>query len=102
MPGMSLYGSTKGAMETLTRHWATEYAEGGVRVNALAPGTINSDNVAAVMGDAWTVLEQANPTKRIGHPREISEAILVLASDRASYVTGSVMTVDGALSTVLL
>ncbi|WP_326642659.1 SDR family oxidoreductase [Nonomuraea fuscirosea] len=101
MPGMSLYGSTKGAIESLTRSWAAEFAPYNVRVNALAPGTINTDNVSAVMGEAWHELEKANPTKRIGRPREISQAVLFLASDRSSYVSGSVMTVDGAFSSVL-
>ncbi|MFS7872393.1 SDR family oxidoreductase [Streptomyces asiaticus] len=68
----------------------------------MAPGTINSDNVSAVLGEDRPEFEQANPTRRNGSPREISQAVLFLASDRSSYVNGSVMTVDGAFSAVLM
>ncbi|MGW4076838.1 SDR family NAD(P)-dependent oxidoreductase [Streptomyces asiaticus] len=102
MPGMSLYGATKAAIESLTRSWAAEFAQSNVRVNTVAPGTINSDNVSAVLGEDRPEFEQANPTRRNGSPREISQAVLFLASDRSSYVNGSVMTVDGAFSAVLM
>jgi NAD(P)-dependent dehydrogenase (short-subunit alcohol dehydrogenase family) len=101
LAGMSLYASTKGAMETLTRYWAVEFAGTGVRANAVAPGTISSENVSAVMGDGFETLRRAQPAKRIGKPREISEAVLFLASDRSSYVNGTVIPVDGAYGVVV-
>ena len=99
-PGMSVYGATKGAIESLTRSYATEFAEAGVRVNAIAPGTVSSDYVMELLGPAADVLKEDVPMKRIGTPDEIAEVAVFLASDRSSFVTGAVLAADGGRTAV--
>ena len=94
MPGMALYGSTKAALELLTKAWAAEYGPRGVRVNAIAPGPTRTPGTAA-MGDG---LEQLAATLPLGRPAdadEIAAAALFLGSDEASYINGAVLAVDG-------
>jgi NAD(P)-dependent dehydrogenase (short-subunit alcohol dehydrogenase family) len=94
LAGMSMYGSSKAALESLTRGWAAEYGPSGVRVNAVSPGPTRTPGTAG-MGDALDQLAAAAPAGRPGAPEEIAEAIAYLASDRAAFVHGVVLPVDG-------
>jgi NAD(P)-dependent dehydrogenase (short-subunit alcohol dehydrogenase family) len=91
------YNASKGAVDMLTRSLASEWAAHGIRVNAVAPGyTATELTMAGRSRTDW--LEHwlaATPMGRLAHPREIAAAVLFLASDAASYVTGTVLTVDG-------
>ncbi|MEU7964486.1 SDR family NAD(P)-dependent oxidoreductase [Streptomyces sp. NPDC049097] len=93
--GTGMYAASKAALEQLTRVWAAEYAEGGVRVNAVAPGPICTAGTDAM--DPATVKAIADTTamRRIAEPEEVAEAVVFLASDRASYVTGALLEVAG-------
>lgn len=99
---LSMYQAAKIAVENFTRVWAIELAEKGVRVNAIAPGAIRTDiwNVTNLsLEDAKKHEEgiaSSIPFKRFGKPDEVANVALFLASDEASYVSGSVCAVDGA------
>ena len=92
------YAATKGAVEAFTRGLAREVAKDGIRVNAVAPGTVQT-GIHAQGGDPERPARVAPriPMGRVGHPEEIAAAILWLLSDHASYTTGSVLTVAGGL-----
>jgi NAD(P)-dependent dehydrogenase (short-subunit alcohol dehydrogenase family) len=92
--GMSLYGSSKAALVLLTKAWAAEYGPRGVRVNAVSPGPIYTEGTAS-MGDDLEQLAAMGPAGRAGTPEEIADAITYLAGDRASFVHGAVLPVDG-------
>ena len=94
MAEMSLYGASKAALELLTKSWAAEYGPRGVRVNAVRPGPTRTEGTAA-MGGALDVLAAAAPAGRPASAEEIADAITYLASDRASFVHGAVLPVDG-------
>lgn len=93
------YITTKGAVESLTRAMALDLAPYGIRVNAVAPGLIATEALLTGMPDPelQTRVQSFIPEKRFGHPSEITEAILFLASTAASYVNGAVLGVDGGL-----
>jgi NAD(P)-dependent dehydrogenase (short-subunit alcohol dehydrogenase family) len=95
--GFSLYSATKHAVAGLTKAAALEGAEFGVRVNAVAPGPVNTPFIGRVLSEAER-LSPVAPLGRFAEPEEIAEAILWLADDRASYVTGAIVPVDGGLS----
>jgi NAD(P)-dependent dehydrogenase (short-subunit alcohol dehydrogenase family) len=92
----SAYGAAKFAVTGLTKHLAVECAPYGVRVNAVAPGTIATAGLAYVDEDKQRELRAAHPMGRFGQPEEVAHAILFLASDEASFVSGAVLPVDGA------
>ena len=97
--GMSLYGSSKAAINLLTKAWAAEYGPKGVRVNAVSPGPTRTEGTAA-MGGALQQLAAQAPAGRPAEPEEIAEAIVFLAADRASFVQGAVLPVDGGRTAV--
>ncbi|MDB5363498.1 MAG: transporter [Rhodospirillales bacterium] len=96
-PNASLYTASKHAVEGLTKAAALEAASAGVRVNAVAPGPIETDMLTRFAGSAErkTGMAQGIPLKRLGLPEEIAQAILYLASDKASFITGQVLSVNG-------
>ncbi|MDT7786520.1 MAG: hypothetical protein QOF58_4939 [Pseudonocardiales bacterium] len=93
VPVSSLYSSTKGAMETLTRAWAAEFGSQGIRVNAISPGVIVSPDWDGT--HPGEVMMQGTPAGRSGHPDAIANAAVYLASDDAQFVHGTVIDVDG-------
>jgi NAD(P)-dependent dehydrogenase (short-subunit alcohol dehydrogenase family) len=97
--GMSLYGSSKAAINLLTKAWAAEHGPKGVRVNAVSPGPTRTEGTAA-MGDALRQLAAQAPAGRPAAPEEIAEAIVFLATDRASFVHGAIVPVDGGRTAV--
>jgi NAD(P)-dependent dehydrogenase (short-subunit alcohol dehydrogenase family) len=97
--GLSLYGSSKAAINLLTKAWAAEYGPKGVRVNAVSPGPTRTEGTAS-MGDALQQLAAQAPAGRPAAPEEIAEAILFLATDRASFVQGAILPVDGGRTAV--
>jgi NAD(P)-dependent dehydrogenase (short-subunit alcohol dehydrogenase family) len=96
-PGASLYTASKHAVEGLTKSAALEAASFGVRVNAVAPGPIDTAMLDRFTGsaDRKAGLVAGVPLKRTGRPEEIADAILFLASGRASFVTGQIVDVNG-------
>ncbi len=92
-----LYVASKHAVEGLTRTAALEGAAAGVRVNAVAPGPIDTDMLARFAGDdaRKNGLAAGVPMKRLGQPEEIAQAIVFLASDQAGFLTGQVIDVNG-------
>ncbi|WP_086563590.1 SDR family NAD(P)-dependent oxidoreductase [Streptomyces africanus] len=96
MPQMATYGAQKAAIESFTRSWAAEWGRYGIRVNAVAPGNVNTDNVVDFIGaDQFTTWSEINPLKRNATPEELAEVIAFVASERASFVTGQVIVADG-------
>ena len=93
--GQVIYGPAKFAASGLTKHLAVELASQGVRVNAVAPGTINTASVARMDPGGIRAGIARHPMGRIGEPAEVANAILFLASDEASFITGAILPVDG-------
>lgn len=98
-PGMSLYGSSKAALNLLTKAWAAEYGPSGVRVNAVSPGPTRTEGTEA-MGEGVDKLAAQAPAGRPATPDEIAEAIVFLATDRSSFVQGAKLAVDGGRTAV--
>jgi NAD(P)-dependent dehydrogenase (short-subunit alcohol dehydrogenase family) len=99
MSGMALYGSTKAALELLTKAWAAEYGPQGVRVNAIAPGPTRTPGTEP-MGDGLDQLATTLPLGRPADAEEIAAAALFLGSEEASYINGAVLAVDGGRTAV--
>ena len=98
IPIGSLYSSTKGAVETLTRAWAAEYGPSGVRVNAISPGVVRSPvpGLSEEAGeDPAEVMMRGTPAGGSGTPDAIAHAAVYLASDESRFVQGTVIDVDG-------
>ena len=93
--GQVIYGPAKFAASGLTKHLAVELAPLGIRVNAVAPGTINTEAVARMDPAGIQAGVARHPMGRIGEPAEVANAILFLASDEASFITGAILPVDG-------
>jgi NAD(P)-dependent dehydrogenase (short-subunit alcohol dehydrogenase family) len=98
-PGMSLYGSSKAAINLLTQTWAAEYGPKGVRVNAVSPGPTRTEGTEA-MGEGLEQLAAQGPAGRPATADEIAEAIVFLASDRASFIYGAKLAVDGGRTAI--
>src|SRR5438270_4800791 len=97
--GMSLYGSSKAAINLLTKAWAAEYDPSGVRVNAVSPGPTRTEGTDA-MGEGLEQLAAQAPAGRPAIADEIAEAIVFLATDRASFIHGAKLAVDGGRTAV--
>ncbi|MGE0216042.1 SDR family NAD(P)-dependent oxidoreductase [Mycolicibacterium sp.] len=100
VPGASVYSASKAAVESLTRTWAAEFGPAGVRVNAVAPGPTRTEGVQAEWGETNEALGRALPLGRTAAPDEIAQAVLFLASPRASFITGAVLHADGGGSAI--
>lgn len=101
MPGRSSYSAAKAGIEGLTRTLAVEWAEDGIRVNAVAPGYIDSKMTASLVQSGRMKLEpilSRTPLHRLVSPWELAESVLFLASPQAAYITGHVLRVDGGMS----
>jgi 3-oxoacyl-[acyl-carrier protein] reductase len=96
--GQVNYAASKGGIDSLTRALAKELAKRNVRVNAVAPGMIETDMSQVVRGLAGKEIKKAIPMTRIGKPEEIAALVTFLASDEASYITGQIIYADGGLT----
>jgi NAD(P)-dependent dehydrogenase (short-subunit alcohol dehydrogenase family) len=95
---MAPYDTSKGAVRMLTVSAARELGEFGIRVNAVAPGTVETDFTRSLVGDRGGLAgltESRIPLRRLGSPEDMAEAVHFLTSEAASYVTGHVLVVDG-------
>lgn len=96
-PGASIYAASKHAVEGLTKTAALEAASANVRVNAVAPGPIDTEMLDRFVQTAENkkLLINGVPLKRMGRPEEIAQTIVFLASDKAPFITGQIIGVDG-------
>jgi NAD(P)-dependent dehydrogenase (short-subunit alcohol dehydrogenase family) len=98
LAGGAAYGATKAALASMTRAWAAEFSPSGVRVNAIAPGPVYT---ATPSGPEFIkALGETTPLHRASQPEEIAEVVAFLASQRASYVTGATVAVDGGRAAI--
>ncbi|NIP31068.1 MAG: glucose 1-dehydrogenase [Candidatus Dadabacteria bacterium] len=101
VPGVAAYNSTKGAVTQLTRSMALEYAQQGIRVNAICPGTIVTPMVDGLFdqmpdrSEAEELFKSFHPMGRLGKPDEIANAVLFLCDDNVQFMTGTMLSVDG-------
>jgi NAD(P)-dependent dehydrogenase (short-subunit alcohol dehydrogenase family) len=96
---VSMYCAAKSAMLTMTRAMAAEFADAGIRVNALAPGTTDTDMVRNNDEATQRRMTDAALIKRMGTPEELADGALYLASDASSFMTGQVLVIDGGMTT---
>ncbi|MCS7024582.1 MAG: SDR family oxidoreductase [Bryobacteraceae bacterium] len=94
------YSATKGAILSLTRNMALDYAPRGIRVNCVCPGFVHTALTAAIFKDPARAerIRALHPLGRLGEPEEIAKAVCFLLSDDASFITGAALAVDGGLS----
>ncbi len=102
--GVLAYCATKGAVHQITRAMALDHAEDGIRINAVAPGEVNTPMLASERAsppsaeDLQALADATIPMRRLAQPEEVARVVAFLASDEASYMTGSVVTVDAGYS----
>ncbi len=101
VPGVAAYNATKGAVTQLTRSMALEYADKGIRVNAICPGTIVTPMVEGLFdampdrSGAEELFKSFHPIGRLGTPDEIAHSVLFLCEDNVGFMTGTMLSVDG-------
>ena len=103
IPTISSYNVSKGGINPLTRVMALVLADKGVRVNAVAPGTIATElayKAVLTSEEAKTKVMSRTPMKRLGEPSEVADIVAYLASDAASYITGEIVVIDGGRMTL--
>jgi NAD(P)-dependent dehydrogenase (short-subunit alcohol dehydrogenase family) len=93
--GLATYVAAKHGLEGLTKVAALDYADRGVRVNAIAPGPILTDNLARAGAAAQQAAASAMPLRRIGQPEEVAAAVVWLCSEAAAFITGTTLLIDG-------
>ncbi len=102
----SIYAASKAAVRSLARSWAAELKDRGIRVNVVSPGPIDTPGLGGLAGDAASLdqlkqhLVSTVPMARLGRPDEVARAVVFLASDEASFITGSELAVDGGAGQV--
>ena len=95
-PSLLAYASTKGALETLVKNWAAILGPQGIRVNAIAPGVIDTDMSNFTKTDAGREAALGmQALKRVGKPEDVADVVAFLASDAARWITGDTLRVDG-------
>ena len=101
--GADAYTASKGGVIALTRALANDLGPKGIRVNCICPGTIETPMAAGVLKDIRTrrYYENLSPLRRIGRPEDVAYAALYLASDESSFVTGTILVVDGGMTATL-
>jgi len=94
---LAAYNASKAGVILLTKNAAVEYGKHNIRVNAIAPGVIDTKIIDGWKNDErkWPIISRANALARIGTPEEVANAVLFLASDEASFITGATLSVDG-------
>ena len=106
LPANSVYAATKGAVRSFARTWTTDLKQRKIRVNVVSPGPINTEGMEALLtsgeqGKARReLISNSVPLGRIGRPEEIANAVVFLASDEASFVSGAEFFVDGGFAQV--
>jgi meso-butanediol dehydrogenase/(S,S)-butanediol dehydrogenase/diacetyl reductase len=100
LPGVAAYNVSKGALNQFSRSIAVEYGSYGIRSNSICPGLIETDMTADLMKDASLMQEWSKeyPIGRFGKPEDVASACLFLASDESSFITGTVLPVDGGFT----
>jgi NAD(P)-dependent dehydrogenase (short-subunit alcohol dehydrogenase family) len=102
----SVYSATKAAVRSFARTWTTDLKARRIRVNAVSPGSIDTPGLSELLGSSETgqqrlkMISNIVPLGRLGHPDEIAKAVVFLASDDASYITGAELFVDGGFAQV--
>ena len=96
--GETVYSGTKGALIAFTKSLARETARYHINVNCVCPGPTDTPLMAAVPEKVQDALKKAIPFRRFGKPSEVADAVVFFASDRASYITGQVLSVSGGLT----
>lgn len=95
--GQVNYSASKAGVIGMTKSLAREVGSRGITVNAVAPGFIDTDMTAVLKDEVKEAIMAGIPLKRVGNPEDIAEAVAFLASDKASYITGQVLSVDGGM-----
>lgn len=95
--GQTAYASSKAAVESMTKTWAKEYAQFGFRVNAIAPGNVNTDMFNVISEEERNDALKKIGLRRIAEPEDIANVALFLASNLSSYITGEIINVNGGL-----
>ncbi len=98
--GYSAYVAAKGAIDSLTRQWATEWASHGITVNAISPTFVDTPQVAMLLNDPEfkQALLSRIPIASVGQPADLHGAVLLFCSDASSFITGQILTIDGGLT----
>jgi gluconate 5-dehydrogenase len=100
---VSAYSAAKGALHAMVRQWSTELSPQGVTINCIAPGYIQTELTQSlwedVSFDQW--LRERTPVRRWGQPQDLAAAVVFLASDESSFITGQTLVVDGGLSSTM-
>lgn len=102
LPGMSAYAATKAGMNGLVQSLAAEHAAEGIRINTLLPGGTITPSGGEGNSEVLACVSGLHPIKRMAQPEEIAQAALFMLSDRATFMTGTPMVVDGGMSVRLL
>lgn len=99
--GHAAYGASKAGVDHLTRILAVEWSRYNIRVNSIAPGWVDTDMTKDIPDDIRKKLTERIPLKRFARPEEMTGAILYLASDLSTYMTGTVLHIDGGMTAIL-